>query len=130
MSKKVYELANEYHIPSLELVERLRAWGYKIRNHMEVVNSSLEHRIRDYFRDFRGRRAALRKSPKTVLRKNPASPQILIKEETSATLEKILPSSGWDEIRLKCYIAESQKSWKFSDMTEYCWQTKQIQNNG
>ena len=125
----LYELANEYQIPALELVERVRAWGFKIRNHMEVVNSSLEQRIRDYFRDYRCLKGVVRKKPSTLLRKNPVSPKIIIKEEDNVKLEKLLPTSGWEEIRMNCFIAESQKSWKFSQMTEYCWETKQILND-
>lgn len=124
----LYELANEYEIPALDLVERVRAWGFKIRNHMEVVNSSLEQRIRDYFRDSNCWRGAKRKASKTILRKSPTSPKIVIKEDENVKLEKLLPSTGWEEIRLNCFIAESQKSWKFSEMTEYCWITKQILN--
>jgi translation initiation factor IF-2 len=37
MSKKVFELANEVGIPALELVEKLKASGVNVRNHMATL---------------------------------------------------------------------------------------------
>ncbi|MFZ4714072.1 MAG: translation initiation factor IF-2 [Bacteriovoracaceae bacterium] len=37
MSKKVFELANEVGMPALELVEKLKAGGFNIRNHMATL---------------------------------------------------------------------------------------------
>lgn len=34
MSKKVYELASEIGVPSLDLVEKLKSMGFNVRNHM------------------------------------------------------------------------------------------------
>ena len=122
---KIYELANEFDVSSLSLVEMARKWGVMVRNHMVDMGPDLESRFRYYligYRKFGNRKNFEKKTILLKKKKNLKSFDTPVYSKFAA----LLPNYIWDEIRFRIRLGQVVGGWKFEEEMERFYQIKKI----
>ncbi len=123
---KVYELAKEVDIGAIDLVERIRSWGFAVRNHMTEVTAQIEERVRDLCRNFKKSNRSLI-SPKVILRKSPHGNKIVYLDNfVEAKIQTLLAYDSWRKIMLTCLESEAKRRFRFNDEMFSYWARKEI----
>ena len=126
---KVYELANELEVNSLDLVMEIRKLGYHIRNHMVDLKEEVVIKVRDIYRDFNLRTRKKTELRKTVIkRKTNENTLKMISGDNSSreSLSAKLSSNDWENIKKRCLVSEAQKRFKFNEEIIHFWNLKRI----
>ncbi|MFL5784141.1 MAG: translation initiation factor IF-2 [Bacteriovoracaceae bacterium] len=87
MSKKVYELASEIGVPSLDLVEKLKSMGFNVRNHMASLT---DEEIVKAKAAYEAPKASAAPVKKAVVRK-------VVKKEAAAPVEEAQKAEPTEE---------------------------------
>jgi translation initiation factor IF-2 len=87
MSKKVYELASEIGVPSLDLVEKLKSMGFNVRNHMASLS---DEEIAKAKAAYEAPKASAAPVKKAVVRK-------VVKKEAPAPVEEAPKTEATEE---------------------------------
>ncbi len=116
MSKKVYELAKELELSSIELVEKIRDMGINVRNHMVKLSEEDLGTIMKSINESKAAAAAPAKKKKKTVRKKKAVKKKVVKKKTSKAQAAEAEKPIVEKVEVKKKIVRKKKATKEAEI--------------